>query len=78
MVEQVRTEDGSLTFAETLRHRVTYFTLGVALGSRDFVDEFFEVRRDQFDARRKRGARAMRGGSFAGMFAFRAPRIGVV
>jgi REP element-mobilizing transposase RayT len=77
-VEQVRAEDGKLTLAETLRHRVTYFTAGVALGRRAFVDEFFEARRDQFDARRKHGARAMKGGSFAGMFAFRAPRIGVV
>ncbi len=78
VVEQVRTEDGKLTLAETLRHRVTYFTLGVALGSRGFVDEFFEVRREQFDARRQRGARPMKGGSFAGMFAFRTPRIGLV
>ncbi len=78
VVEQVREEDGKLTLAETLRHRVTYFTLGVALGSRGFVDEFFEARREQFDARRQRGARPMKGGSFAGMFAFRAPRVGVV
>ncbi|WP_009958038.1 transposase [Verrucomicrobium spinosum] len=78
VVEQVRTEDGRLTLAETLRHRVTYFTLGVALGSRGFVDEFFEARREQFDVRRQRGARPMKGGSFAGMFAFRAPRVGVV
>ncbi|WP_053332406.1 transposase [Verrucomicrobium spinosum] len=78
LVEQVLTEDGKLTLAETLRHRVTYFTLGVALGSRGFVDEFFESRREQFDARRQRGARPMKGGSFAGMFAFRAPRVGVV
>jgi REP element-mobilizing transposase RayT len=77
-VEQVCTEEGRLTLAETLRHRVTYFTLGVALGSRGFVDEFFVARREHFDARRKRGARPMKGGSFAGMFAFRAPRIGVV
>jgi REP element-mobilizing transposase RayT len=77
-VEQVRAEDGKLTLAETLRHRVTYFTLGVALGSRGFVEEFFEARREQFDARRQRGARPMKGGSFAGMFAFRAPRVGLV
>jgi hypothetical protein len=78
VVEQVRTEEGKLTLAETLRHRVTYFTQGVAVGSRAFVDEFFAVRREQFDPRRKRGARPMKGGSFAGMFAFRAPRVGVV
>ena len=78
VVDQVRTSEGRLTLAETLRHRVRYFTLGVALGSRAFVDEFFEARRDQFDSRPKRGARAMKDGDFAGLFTFRAPRAGVI
>ncbi|WP_050024504.1 transposase [Verrucomicrobium sp. BvORR034] len=78
VVEQVRGQSGKLTLAETLRHRVTYFTAGVALGRRSFVDSFFDVHREQFDPRRKQGARPMRGGSFAGMFTFRAPRVGVV
>ena len=77
VMDNVRVKDGKLTLPETLRHRVRYFTQGVALGSRGFVDQFFDTRRSQFDARRKRGARPMRGGSFAGMFTFRAPRIGV-
>jgi REP element-mobilizing transposase RayT len=77
-VDQVRTEEGKLTLAETLRHRVTYFTEGVALGRRAFVDSFFEARRDQFDPRRKQGARPMKGGTFAGLCTFRAPRVGVV
>ncbi len=58
VVEQVCAEEGRLTLSETLRHRVTYFALGVALGSRGFVDEFFVARREQFDVRRKHGARA--------------------
>jgi hypothetical protein len=72
--EQVRAEEGELTLAETLRHRVTYFTAGVALGRRAFVDSFFEARRDQFDPRRKLGERPMKGGTFAGLRSFRAPR----
>ena len=78
VVDQVRAEEGRLTLSETLRHRVRYFTLGVALGSREFVDQFFDARRTQFDARRKRGARPMKGGNFAGLFTFRAPRAGLV
>lgn len=78
VVEQVRGQSGKLTLAETLRYRVTYFTAGVALGRRSFVDSFFDVHREQFDLRRKQGARPMRGGSLGGMFTFRAPRVGVV
>jgi REP element-mobilizing transposase RayT len=77
-VERVRAEEGKISLADTLRHRVTYFSAGVALGSRGFVDDFFEARRDQFDLRRKRGARTLKGGSFAGLFAFRTPTVGVV
>ncbi|MEZ0387581.1 MAG: chemotaxis protein CheW, partial [Verrucomicrobium sp.] len=76
-VEQVRAQEGRLTLSETLRCRIRYFTRGVALGRREFVDGFFEARRDQFGARRTKGARPMRGGSFAGIFTFRAPRLGV-
>jgi hypothetical protein len=77
-VEQVRTEEGKLTLSKTLRHPVTYFTAGVALGRREFVDSFIEARREQFDPRRKQGARPMKDGTFAGLCTFRAPRVGVV
>lgn len=66
----MRAEDGKLTLSERLRHRVTYFSLGVALGSRGFVDDFFEARRKRVDARRKRGTRPMRGGNFGGCLPF--------
>ena len=71
--DEVRSRKGQLTLAETLRCRVRYFSRGAALGSRTFVDEFFEARRDRFGSRRKHGAKPMRGGSFAGMCSFRAP-----
>ncbi|MEZ0390411.1 MAG: chemotaxis protein CheW, partial [Verrucomicrobium sp.] len=78
VVETVRAQDGKLSLAETLRCRIRYFTRGVALGQREFVDGFFEARRDLFGTRRKKGARPMRGGSFAGLFTFRAPKQGMV
>ncbi|WP_081891441.1 transposase [Verrucomicrobium sp. BvORR106] len=77
-VEQVRRGQGVLTLQETLRCKVTYFTRGVALGSRSYLEGLFESQRQHLDARRKRGARPMRGGSFAGLFTFRAPRQGLV
>jgi hypothetical protein len=40
---------------------VRYFTDGLVIGSRAFVDDFFEHRRDRFGPKRKSGARKMRG-----------------
>jgi hypothetical protein len=44
-----------------LRWKIRYFTDGAVVGSREFVDGFFEAARDRFGARRKSGARRMRG-----------------
>ena len=77
VVEQVRAQGGKLTLAETLRCRVKYFTRGVALGRREFIDGFFDARRDRFGSRRTKGAKPMRGGSFAGLCTFRAPNAAV-
>jgi putative transposase len=49
-----------------LRWRVRYFTDGAALGSRAFVDGLFEQCRDRFGAKRRTGARKMRGKAAAG------------
>jgi hypothetical protein len=40
---------------------VRYFTDGAAVGSRAFVDGLFERCRERFGAKRKTGARKMRG-----------------
>jgi hypothetical protein len=50
-----------LKMARMLRCRVRYFTDGLVIGSRAFVDEFFEQRRDRFGPKRKSGARKLRG-----------------
>jgi hypothetical protein len=40
---------------------VRYFSDGVVLGSRNYVNEVFAEFRDRFGARRKTGARSLRG-----------------
>ena len=44
-----------------LRQRVRYFTDGAVIGSKAFVNEVFTASRDRFTAKRKDGARRMRG-----------------
>jgi REP element-mobilizing transposase RayT len=46
---------------QMLRWKVRYFTDGAAVGSRAFVDGLFEQCRERFGAKRKSGARKMRG-----------------
>lgn len=53
----VLAEKGELCPAELVHLRECYFTDGVALGSKEFVESFLEVQRDLFGAKRKQGAR---------------------
>jgi hypothetical protein len=46
---------------QMLRWKVRYFTDGAAVGSRAFVDGLYEQCRERFGAKRKSGARKMRG-----------------
>jgi hypothetical protein len=48
-----------------LRWKVRYFTDGAVIGSRAFVDGLFEQCRERFGAKRKSGARKMRGNGSA-------------
>lgn len=50
---------GSLPNATRLRSRVKYFTAGLALGSREFVNGLFEENRDKFGPKRKQGAKPL-------------------
>jgi hypothetical protein len=52
---------GQLPVEEYLRCRVRYFTDGVVLGSREFVDEVFLAFKDRFGKKRKDGARRLKG-----------------
>jgi putative transposase len=60
-IKRVVEEGGELALAEVLRLRIRYFSDGVALGSREFVDSVFAEFRDRFGAHRKSGARDLRG-----------------
>ena len=55
----VLAERGRLSPAELVRLRVRYFTDGVALGSREFVEGIFEAQREMFGPRRKAGAQRL-------------------
>jgi hypothetical protein len=44
-----------------LRHRVRHFTEGLAVGGESFVEGVFAAARGYFGARRKTGARRIRG-----------------
>jgi hypothetical protein len=53
--------EGKLALGQVLRLRGRYFSDGVVLGSRNFVNEVFAEYRDRFGPRRKTGARRLRG-----------------
>ena len=55
----VLAEQGKLSPAELVRLRVRYFTDGVVLGSKAFVEGIFETQREHFGPKRKNGARRM-------------------
>ena len=50
-----------VALGKMLRCRVRYFTDGAVIGSRSFVNQAFESARERFGAKRKDGARKMRG-----------------
>jgi REP element-mobilizing transposase RayT len=70
-VQKVLEKEGELTLGELLHCRVRYFSDGVALGSKLFLEEIFENNRELFGKRRKEGARAMRGGDWNGLCSLR-------
>ncbi len=75
---EVLAKGGRLSRSELLRCRVAYFTGGAVLGTREFVDGFFERRREWFGERRKDGARTMRGGDWGGLTSLRDLRRDVI
>ena len=74
-VDRVIEGGGKLTLPQVLRCRVRYFTDGMALGSRTFVDLVFEQNRRFFGPKRKDGARKMRFADWGTLRTARALRI---
>ena len=60
-----------MSLGQVLRLRVRHLTDGVFLGSPEFVNDLFTRRRDRFGARRKDGARPIRGVTLPGIQALR-------
>jgi REP element-mobilizing transposase RayT len=60
-VKKVLAKGGKLSFGETIRCKVRYFSDGMAVGRREFVDQVFERSRSRFGEKRTSGARPMRG-----------------
>lgn len=59
-VQEVIDAKGKLTQWEMLRCKIRYFTDGVALGTKEFVDQILYAERHRFGAKRESGARKMR------------------
>ena len=55
----VLAKGGKLSPAELVHLRVRYFSDGIALGSKEFVEGLFMEQREHFGPRRKRGSRRM-------------------
>ena len=77
-VDRVIESGGKLTLQQALRCRVRYFTDGMAVGGKAFVDGVFEANRRFFGPKRKDGARKMRFAEWGGLCAARALRVAPV
>jgi putative transposase len=61
-IKEVEGKAGKLGLIQVMKHRVRYFSQGVALGRAEFVEGVFAGNRDSFGSNRKDGARKIRGG----------------
>ena len=59
-IEEVLAKKGRLEKWEAVRCRVRYFSDGMILGSREFVERYFKRHRRRFGVNRESGARALR------------------
>ncbi len=69
--EVVRKRAGGLTRGELLACKVRYFSDGVAIGSKTFVDRVFAESRSNFSSGRESGARKIKEATGLGLFSLR-------
>ena len=74
-IEQVLEAGGKLSKAELLQCRVRYFSDGVVLGSKAFVEDVFLEHRGEFGLRRKTGARRPKFGEWGDLCTMRDLRL---
>lgn len=77
-VEKVIESGGRLTIQQVLRCRVRYFTDGVAIGGKAFVERVFIGNRRFFGPKRRDGARKMRFAEWGDLRTARALRLSPV
>jgi REP element-mobilizing transposase RayT len=77
-VKQVLDKGGRLGVPALLRCRVRYFTDGCAIGTKAFVNGFFDRRRAQFGPNRTSGARKFRGAYSDALYSLRDLRLDVI
>jgi REP element-mobilizing transposase RayT len=77
-VEAVLKSGGKLSRAELLRCRVRWFSDGVAIGSKGFVEGVFQGCRSYFGAKRKDGARKIREDAAGTLHALRELRVDAI
>ena len=74
-VEQVIRERGEFSLRQVLRCRVRYFSDGVAIGDKAFIDKIFRSNRGNFGPKRKDGARPLRFADWNGLCSMRDLRL---
>jgi len=77
-VDQIIENGGKLTLQQALRCRVRYFTDGMAIGGKAFVNSVFEQNRRFFGPKRTDGARKMRFADWGDLRVARALRVDAV
>jgi hypothetical protein len=69
--EKVMEAGGVIPAIEILKQRVRYFTDGLAVGSKEKLEQVFEAVRGYFGPKRKSGARVMKGAGWGVLKAMR-------
>ena len=70
-IEEELKNGGSMPVWQVLRCRVRYFSDGAVLGSKGFIDAFFERERSRFGPNRESGARKIRGDALGSVMSLR-------
>jgi REP element-mobilizing transposase RayT len=74
-IEKVLEAGGKLSKAELLHCKVRYFSDGVVLGSKAFVEDIFQTHREEFGLKRKTGARKPKHGEWGDLCTMRDLRL---
>ena len=77
-IKAVMARGGELSWGQVLRLRIRHMSDGVVLGSKGFVNEIYAMHREKFGARRRDGARPIRGVRLGGLMALRDLRVDAV